>query len=352
MNPKPTRAFTLVELLVVIAIIAILVIMLLPAINGLRETARRSQCINKMSQLILALQDYEMAHGVYPPGVTDLNGPIISQEQGLHQGWLIQLLPHLEEGNVYKAIDQQLSVYDKKNKPARSTHLDILTCPSSPVATNVAISDYAGVHHDVEAPINVDQHGVLFLNSRLSHDDVTDGMRYTLFIGEKILEENDDLGWMSGTRATLRNTGTPMNRTTSPEIISPVYIPETDSETDSEADLEDRPTDVEETREEAETTAATPQDAAVADRAAAPEQSGGTPASATPSVASPEDPVQVLRRQGLYVGGFGSWHQGGAVFAFGDGRVVFLQDGIDQRLYERLGHRADGQLLDARSLEP
>ena len=227
-----------------------------------------------------------MAHGVYPPGVRDSSGPIINQEQGLHQGWLIPLLPYLEEANVYTAVDQQLSVYDEKNEPARSMRLEILTCPSSTAMSDIAVSDYAGVHHDVEAPINVDQHGVLFLNSGLSHDDVTDGMRYTLFFGEKISEEDDDLGWMSGTRATLRNTGTPMNLTAPPEIIS-----------------------------------------------------------------QPDDPVLVLRRQGLYVGGFGSWHPSGVVFAFGDGHVVFLVDSIDPTTYGRLGHRADGQLLDTSSLE-
>ena len=50
----------------------------------------------------------------------------------------------------------------------------------------------------------------------------------------------------------------------------------------------------------------------------------------------PDDPVLVLRRQGLYVGGFGSWHPGGVVFAFGDGHVVFLVDGIDPTTYEML----------------
>ena len=84
MNQKSTSAFTLVELLVVIAIITILVLLLLPAINALRESARRTQCINNVSQLIIGIQGYEMSHGVYPAGVTNPSGPIVNQEQGFH----------------------------------------------------------------------------------------------------------------------------------------------------------------------------------------------------------------------------------------------------------------------------
>jgi prepilin-type processing-associated H-X9-DG protein len=53
----------------------------------------------------------------------------------------------------------------------------------------------------------------------------------------------------------------------------------------------------------------------------------------------------------LYVGGFGSHHTGGAVFAFGDGNVKFIAEAIDQTVYEQLGHRADGKLLDRRSID-
>ena len=62
----------------------------------------------------------------------------------------------------------------------------------------------------VEAPIAADNRGVLFLNSHVRRDEITDGTSHTLFVGEK-LADVDDLGWMSGTRATLRNTGTPPN---------------------------------------------------------------------------------------------------------------------------------------------
>ena len=56
----------------------------------------------------------------------------------------------------------------------------------------------------------MDNHGVLFLNSHIGQKDVTDGTSHTIYVGEKLGDEQD-LGWMSGTRATLRNTGTPIN---------------------------------------------------------------------------------------------------------------------------------------------
>ena len=67
-------AFTLVELLVVIAIIGILVALLLPAIQAARESARRTQCINQIRQLTLALQNHHDTKGGFPPGVLNNNG--------------------------------------------------------------------------------------------------------------------------------------------------------------------------------------------------------------------------------------------------------------------------------------
>ena len=68
-----SRGFTLVELLVVIAIIGILIGMLLPAVQAVREAARRMDCSNKMRQMSLGMVNYESAHQNFPPGVKGLS---------------------------------------------------------------------------------------------------------------------------------------------------------------------------------------------------------------------------------------------------------------------------------------
>jgi len=304
---RPVGGFTMLELLAVVAIIGILISLLLPAVQAARESARRLSCSNNLVQHIIAVQNYETFHRVYPPGTVDAKGPILNRPVGYHHNWVVQLLPLLERDTFYHHIDLQVGVYHQKNAPVRRLAIRLFNCPSD--RRHNGYTNYAAVHHDVEAPIDVDNHGMFFLNSRVARNDVTDGLSHTLFLGEKLCEPGD-LGWMSGTRATLRNTGEPINaarrlkatRNWTTPRLPPGLEPEgRDAETDSQL----------------------------------PDESGYDLGDAL-----------AARRAIRFVGGFSSYHPGVANFAFGDGSIRLLPSGVSARVLQQLGHRSDGELLD------
>ncbi|WP_435016480.1 DUF1559 domain-containing protein [Tundrisphaera sp. TA3] len=93
MSNRPRRGFTLIELLVVIAIIAVLIALLLPAVQAAREAARRSQCINNLKQIGLAMHNYESTNSSFAPG-----------KKGCCFGtWTVFVLPYMEQSNSYNA---------------------------------------------------------------------------------------------------------------------------------------------------------------------------------------------------------------------------------------------------------
>jgi prepilin-type N-terminal cleavage/methylation domain-containing protein/prepilin-type processing-associated H-X9-DG protein len=220
---RPRAGFTLIELLVVIAIIGVLIALLLPAVQSARVAARRVQCTNNLSQIGLAMHSYIASHEVLPPGSVDATSPVLSLPKGYHHNWISQILPFLEQRGVYNALNFGLGVYEGANSTARGTTMRTLLCPSDGWSGRAAGTDpassYAGCHHDAEAPIATDNHGLLFLNSAVVLEEILDGSSNTILVGEKVLEA--DLGWASGTRATLRNTGTPINAAKRPRLGGP-----------------------------------------------------------------------------------------------------------------------------------
>ena len=285
------RAFTLVELLVVIAIIGVLVALLLPAVQAAREAARRCSCLNNISQLALAVHNYEFAVEHLPAGVINPEGPIRSEDNGQHVSWLVQILPYIEMQNVYNIFDIEEGAYAPANSMVRATTVSVFLCPSYPGSDlneeeTAAVSTYAGCHHDVEAPIDADNHGLMFLNSQIRYTDILDGSSQTILIGEYRPDEagmyegrfrrmQNSLGWVSGTRATLRNTGSSFEDTRSWRRQNAEPLP----------------------------------------------QPGP-----------------------LDVGGFSSAHPGGAQFALADGSCRYLSHDTDPETRQQLGHRADGTL--------
>ena len=286
-NRRKCGGFTLVELLVVVAIIGILIGMLLPAVQQVREAARRTVCANNLSQLGVALHNYEFGYQHLPAGVTDsAPGPIISQEKGLHVSFLVTLLPYIEERGVADRFDITAGTYAPANAPAREMPIDTFLCPSQwgdslNVGATAAISHYAGCHHGTEAPIDDDNNGLLFLNSKVAYGDIYDGSSNTILVGE-FFNAPDSFGWASGTRASLRNTGDMINL-------------------------------------------------------ALGAWGAGGPASIDLTSSLPTDQV----------GGFGSNHSGGANFCLASGALTFLSENTSATLYNNLGNRQDGAMMGA-----
>jgi prepilin-type N-terminal cleavage/methylation domain-containing protein len=271
------RGFTLIELLVVIAIIAILVALLLPAVQQAREAARRTQCKNNLAQISLATLNYEMAHGVLPPGCVNPDGPIMSTPEGYHMSWTVQLLPYLDQSPLFEEIDFSKGVYEQEDR-LTEIKMNVYECPSD--GGQKSSTSYAGCHGGSETQIAEDNEGVFFLNSEIRYRDIRDGSTNTLFFGEKF-QTFSELNWMSGTRTSLRNTGSTPN-----QLPSKRDFRQQGMSRQTPKDMED------------------------------------------PNV----------------VGGFGSHHTSGALFALGDGSVRFLSENIDKVIYASLGKRADGTL--------
>ncbi|MDC0295579.1 DUF1559 domain-containing protein [bacterium] len=207
------RAFTLVELLVVIAIIGILVGLLLPAVQAAREAARRVSCLNNLAQLGLGIHHYEFSMEKLPAGSINSEGPIVNEPVGQSVSWIVSILPYIEQQNVFQQFDIEAGAYAEVNQKVRALKIPTLVCPSAWTDGTITMADdlqigitnYAGCHNGSEAPIDIDNNGLLYLNSDVRYSDILDGSSHTILVGECIPGGNN-LGWVSGTRATLRNT--------------------------------------------------------------------------------------------------------------------------------------------------
>lgn len=287
---RTQRGFTLIELLVVIAIIAILIALLLPAVQQARAAARRTQCRNNLMQLGLALHNYDMSFEMLPPGTVNPDGPIRNEPKGYHMGWIVQLLPQLEQSHMFRKTDFSQGAYGDNNKQVRQTLISVLSCPSDYDSRYdvdgvgmVYSSNYACVFSGTDTAIDTKNNGLMFLNSSVSFREIRDGSSNTVVFGEKVNpRETTDLGWMSGTSATLRHTGVGINQGW--DIAK--YFSRTET--------------------------------------------------------GPTEPPNATA-----TGGFSSQHSGGALFMLADGSARFLSEHVDSKLFSNLGNREDMELLSS-----
>lgn len=205
--------FTLVELLVVIAIIALLMALLVPAVGGARESARRMQCANNLKQLSLGVLVYESANGSFPAGIASENGTT-------DRAWSAMILPFVEQKVIYDnlfvdEIDLEtivsacsaqsgsapISSYPDQYEgfvSATSQTLGVFQCPSGINAsrmtalggytrnTGVAVTNYVGsVGVTSTGMFDFDFGGVFLYAKKIAVAGIGDGTSSTFMIGER-----------------------------------------------------------------------------------------------------------------------------------------------------------------------
>jgi prepilin-type N-terminal cleavage/methylation domain-containing protein/prepilin-type processing-associated H-X9-DG protein len=141
--------FTLIELLVVIAIIAILIALLVPAVQKVRAAAARTQCLNNLKQLGLAMHNYESTNKAFPPGRTTATTAAYPQRHS----WSAFVLPSIEQGTVFSVYNVKKDWDDPANYAAIRTQLALFYCPTTPggqrfdttITAGPACGDYSAI---------------------------------------------------------------------------------------------------------------------------------------------------------------------------------------------------------------
>ncbi len=174
--------FTLVELLVVIAIIGILVGLLLPAVQGAREAARRVDCENRMRNQVFGLIHYQDTNKRLPPGWNTSND--------IDWSWQAYILPHVEQIEFYYRLDLQKPwnfPWDNERN-VRET-ISLYRCPSSP-RSFAGDTDYAGVLGTLIGAVEGDtfNRGALIrangTDRAIAFREIVDGLTFTAAIAE------------------------------------------------------------------------------------------------------------------------------------------------------------------------
>ncbi len=356
-NQLHHSGFTLVELLVVIAIIGILIGMLLPAVQQVREAARRITCTNNLRQLSTAVTNYHSSHFRFPPG------SVIGQGAG----WSAFILEQIEQSNVFETID-----FTDRSTAANSTETDnnaahwldrdtpgggnevaceqvlpIFRCGSDPVSDQISSgnserttiearypSSYMGVATGTQTTSSLlyarpqdseansvarrevaeesrngllpptqpaRYYGVSRLKTKVRQSDVDDGLSNTAMIGEGVFD----------TSVFSNDAQENINRGSDHWIIG---SPENDFGHDMSEFLGSTAIEINSYHKTSD------------------------------AELMPLSRSSISTRFSRIAFGFNSWHAGNVVnFALGDGSVRTVDAKIDQQAYSNLGNRDDGR---------
>jgi prepilin-type N-terminal cleavage/methylation domain-containing protein/prepilin-type processing-associated H-X9-DG protein len=320
MNRKRIRGFTLIELLVVIAIIAVLIALLLPAVQAAREAARRSQCLNNLKQLGLALQNYHDTISKFPAGRP---GFINDSYDINYMSGFVSILPFMEQQSIYNSWNMQISFDNQASigpytlgtvqfTTAAKSIIQTFICPTdtsqphSPNSlvsiTGLAISSYSFCAGTVGPPngtvngFNDKTSNTGFAHYLVPHgiQEFTDGTSNTISVGEVVAAD--------GTYKSIPTCPAPNQATT---LNSAGYWNTWSANTREESNFR---------------TTVNP-------------------------LNSP--PCTGILLDGLVNAAFGSYHPGGGNFLFADGSVHYLKNTINLPIYQALSTRSLGEVIDA-----
>jgi prepilin-type N-terminal cleavage/methylation domain-containing protein len=336
MRLRRTRGFTLVELLVVIAIIGILVALLLPAIQAARESARRTECVNNLKQIGIAIHNHHDTFKRIPN----------SRRTFDYITWAAELWPFIEEADIAVAWDRK-STYYHQEEDVRTIQVPIYLCPTrrGPPAVSIsgdnnqgsassqnvpgALCDYAcntgdtressgpstSENDNTYEPVNptdpkkeptgpfryskagaewegdvepgVTDLSAIPLQYKMQFKHITDGLTNTAFIGEKHVPIPGLKDWFGYEEAQD-------NSIYNPDFWSTI----------------------------------------------------GRKGGKGRPLAEPSDGSQGGAELDTYSKTFGSWHNGICQFVFGDGSVQALKNDIDEYMLGHICNIADGQIVD------
>lgn len=306
-------AFTMVELLVVIAIIGILIGILLPAVQQVRETARRNQCANRLKQQSLGLLSYESSHQHFPSG---FEFPSMTM-------WSAFILPHVEQNILYATLDLDgpWSVRNGAslaNSSALNAKLEIFRCPSADIPRSqydslvdtdrtpcCYLACASGINNRESGPkpwvgMNpfgsmAGSDGIFYLNSNTTFAGIVDGSSTTVLIGESIPDQDLFGIDYSGNK----------------QKVDHWFI--------GSGELRDYETIGSESGENSECLAST--------------------ACPLNSLFIPDSPMNDKELS------FGSAHPQGANIGFADGHVEFINQNIDANAWSAMGSRNGGEVI-------